>query len=251
MALASRTDLQEYCLRRLGHPVIEINVDEQQVSDRIDDALQLADHLGISCETLRISETMDDMTNVLSPVFKGHPSGLAEENIQARIRGVLLMAISNKFGYLLLSTGNKSELAVGYCTLYGDMNGGLSVLSDVPKTLVYQLAAYINREKERIPISSIEKPPSAELRPNQTDQDPLPPYNLLDKILKGYIEEGLSLAELCSDDVNLETVKWVITKVNQNEHKRRQAALGLKVTSKAFGSGRRMPIAAHWSLDVP
>jgi NAD+ synthase (glutamine-hydrolysing) len=174
------------------------------------------------------------------------------ENIQARIRSNILMALSNKFGYLVLSTGNKSELAVGYCTLYGDMSGGLAVISDVPKTMVYQLAHFINKKSKVIPDEIIKKAPSAELKPGQKDQDFLPAYNILDKILHYYIDEGYSLKNILDLDFDSEIVKWVIHAVNRNEYKRRQAAPGLKVTTKAFGMGRRMPIAAKYEeLEYP
>lgn len=156
------------------------------------------------------------------------------------------MAISNKFGHIVLSTGNKSELAVGYCTLYGDMSGGLAAISDVPKTMIYELAHYINREREIIPRSSIEKPPSAELKPNQVDQDTLPPYPILDDILHYYVEEGYSADEIIALGHAEQTVRWVIRAVDRNEYKRKQAAPGLRVTTKAFGVGRRMPIAARY-----
>jgi NAD+ synthase (glutamine-hydrolysing) len=170
------------------------------------------------------------------------------ENIQARIRGNILMALSNKFGYLVLSTGNKSELAVGYCTLYGDMSGGLSVLADVPKTMVYELARYLNREGEIIPLKIITKAPSAELRPHQKDQDTLPPYEVLDRIINDYLMEGLSYQDLVNQGLDPETVQWVIRTIDRNEYKRRQAAPGLKITSKAFGMGRRIPIAAKFEI---
>jgi NAD+ synthase (glutamine-hydrolysing) len=170
----------------------------------------------------------------------------AEENIQARVRGNVLMALSNKFGHLVITTGNKSELAVGYCTLYGDMSGGLAVLADVPKKMVYELARYINREHEVIPRASIEKPPSAELRPNQQDQDTLPPYEVLDEILSRYVEAGESAEEIVAAGFEKKTVDWIVAAVRKNEYKRRQAAPGIKVTSKAFGTGRRMPIAAKY-----
>jgi len=157
------------------------------------------------------------------------------------------MAMSNKFGYLVLSTGNKSELAVGYCTLYGDMSGGLAVISDVPKTMIYELALYINREIEVIPCASITKPPSAELKPNQVDQDTLPPYPVLDQILHHYVEEGHSVQEIITCGFDPDIVRWVAHAVDRNEYKRKQAAPGLKVTTKAFGVGRRMPIAARLS----
>ena len=174
---------------------------------------------------------------------------MTEENIQARIRGALLMAMSNKFGSMLLTTGNKSELAVGYCTLYGDMCGGLAVISDVPKTLVYRLARYVNRESERIPPSTIEKPPSAELRPGQKDSDSLPPYDVLDTILEDYVEDNIApelIAETHSFDLSL--VQQVVKMVDRSEYKRQQAAPGLKISEKAFGFGRRYPIAAKLGM---
>ncbi len=166
--------------------------------------------------------------------------------MQARLRGMTLMALSNKFGHVVLSTGNKSELAVGYCTLYGDMAGGLAVISDVPKTMVYALARWINRQDEVIPVSTIEKPPSAELKPGQTDQDSLPPYEVLDEILRLYVEENMSGRDIIAHGFDEKTVRWVQRRVDINEYKREQAAPGLKVTSRAFGVGRRMPIAQHY-----
>ena len=177
---------------------------------------------------------------------------LAMGTAQARLRGMTLMALSNKFGHLVLSTGNKSELAVGYCTIYGDMAGGLAVISDVPKTMIYELARFINSEASRtgkreiIPASTIEKPPSAELRPNQKDQDTLPPYDVLDAILRLYVEDNLSAAEIIGQGFDEKTVRWVQRRVDLNEYKRAQAAPGLKVTSRAFGVGRRMPIAQRY-----
>lgn len=212
----------------------------------IEDSRQLAANLNMGFENLPIASIFQTYLAALEDVFRGTSMDVTEENIQARIRGALLMAYSNKFGALLLSTGNKSEMAVGYCTLYGDMSGGLSVLSDVPKTLVYELATYINRTHEIIPQAIIDKAPSAELRPDQKDQDSLPPYPVLDRILAGYIEEGMDADALVAEGLERETVEWVIRTVNRNEYKRRQAAPGLKVTSKAFGGGRRMPIAARY-----
>jgi NAD+ synthase (glutamine-hydrolysing) len=210
----------------------------------VDDSKKLAEKIGIEFKTIPISSIYDSYLKTLEEYFKGREFDVTEENIQARIRGNILMAFSNKFGYLVLSTGNKSELAVGYCTLYGDMSGGLSVLSDVPKTIVYELANYINRKSEIIPKQIIKKAPSAELKPDQVDQDTLPPYPVLDKILHHYIEEESSPEEIIGMGFDPETVKWVIRTVERNEYKRSQAAPGLKVTSKAFGVGRRMPIAA-------
>jgi NAD+ synthase (glutamine-hydrolysing) len=212
----------------------------------VDDSIGLAKNLGIQLKEIPIGSINNAYLETLKPHFDGKPPDIAEENIQARIRGNILMALSNKFGYLVLSTGNKSEMAVGYCTLYGDMSGGLSVISDVPKTMVYKIAEYINRNKEIIPRATITKPPSAELRANQTDQDSLPPYDVLDQILQSYLEDGLSSDEIVAKGIARETVAWVIKAIVQSEYKRRQAAPGLKVTSKAFGIGRRMPIAARY-----
>ncbi|HVU17282.1 MAG TPA: NAD+ synthase [Candidatus Didemnitutus sp.] len=211
-----------------------------------DDAAAVAQHLGIQYHSLSIADVVASAEKTLAPLFAGRARDIAEENIQARARGLLLMAISNKFGALLLTTGNKSELAVGYCTLYGDMCGGLAVISDVFKTQVYALSRWINREREVIPRSSIEKPPSAELRPNQTDQDSLPPYDLLDAILKGYVEEGLTRRDLIERGFAPEIVQDVARKVDLNEYKRKQAAPGLKITPLAFGVGRRIPIVQKY-----
>ncbi len=211
-----------------------------------DDAALMAKNLGIQYHTLAIADVVAAAEQTLGPLFVGRPRDIAEENIQARARGLLLMAISNKFGALLLTTGNKSELAVGYCTLYGDMCGGLAVLSDVFKTQVYALSRWINRHKEIIPLNSIEKPPSAELRPDQTDQDSLPPYDVLDAILKGYVEQGLSRADLVAQGFDPAVVNDVVRKVDLNEYKRKQAAPGLKITQLAFGVGRRLPIVQKY-----
>ena len=209
------------------------------------DAEALAKNLGIAYHVVPIDDIFQSYLDALAPVLPG-PQGVAEENIQARVRGAALMAYSNKHGSLLLSTGNKSELAVGYCTLYGDMCGGLAVINDVPKTLVYDLARYLNREAEVIPVSSITKAPSAELRPNQTDQDTLPPYEIIDAIVEGYVERGLDRAALVAQGLAPEVVADVIGRIDRNEYKRRQAAPGLRITSKAFGVGRRFPIAASY-----
>ena len=208
-----------------------------------DDARTLAQNLGIKFIEIPINDIFKSYTRSLTEVFKGLKPDEAEENIQARIRGTLLMALSNKFGAILLSTGNKSETAVGYCTIYGDMNGGLAVISDVPKTLVYRLAQHINREKEIIPARVISRPPSAELRPHQTDQDSLPPYDVLDAILDAAIEKNLAFDDIVALGYDPSTVRDVLRRIVMNEYKRRQAAPGLKVTSKAFGYGRRYPIA--------
>lgn len=211
----------------------------------IDDARRLAANLGIRFELIAIGEPFEAYRHALSGVFAGLKEDVTEENLQARIRGGILMALSNKIGAMVLSTGNKSELAVGYCTLYGDMCGGLAVISDVPKTQVYRMARYVNRKQEIIPQATIDKAPSAELRPNQTDQDSLPPYDVLDAILLDYIEDYKSAEQIAQEhgfDVAL--VRSVMRMVDRNEYKRQQAAVGLKISEKAFGVGRRMPIAA-------
>jgi NAD+ synthase (glutamine-hydrolysing) len=213
------------------------------------DARRLAGNLGIELAVLPITDTVASYHKTLEKTFAGLREDVTEENIQARIRGNLLMALSNKFGSLVLSTGNKSELAVGYCTLYGDMAGGLAVISDVPKTMVYDLASFVNRDKELIPREIIAKAPSAELRPNQTDQDTLQPYEDLDRILKGYVEDLQSpeqIAEECL--LPLDLVRSVALQVDRNEYKRKQAPPGLKVTSKAFSVGRRFPLAQKFSV---
>ncbi|MBP7142395.1 MAG: NAD+ synthase [Opitutaceae bacterium] len=211
-----------------------------------DDARRLADNLGLRFETIAIGDAVAACEASLGPVFDGRPRDVTEENLQARIRGVIMMALSNKFGALLLTTGNKSEVAVGYCTLYGDMCGGLAVISDVFKTQVYALARWINRDREIIPLNSIEKPPSAELRPGQTDQDSLPPYDMLDAILRGYVEEGLSRRDLVSQGFSESVVSDIARKVDLNEYKRKQSAPGLKITPLAFGVGRRIPIVQKY-----
>ena len=215
----------------------------------VEDALQLAQNLGMPCLNIPIAESFEVFKSQMLPAFRDRPEDATEENMQARLRGLTLMSLSNKFGHLLLTTGNKSELAVGYCTLYGDMCGGLAAISDVPKTLVYELARHLNASSELIPLRTIEKVPSAELRPNQTDQDTLPPYDILDAILRLYVEENLGVAEIAAQGFDPETVRWVARKVDFNEYKREQAAPGLKVTSRAFGMGRRMPIAQRYSAD--
>src|SRR6266513_362468 len=212
----------------------------------IDDAKRLAGNLGIKLLHSPIAETFAVFKSQFKEIFSGLPENETEENMQPRLRAMTLMALSNKFGHLLLTTGNKSELAVGYCTMYGDMAGGLAVISDVPKTMIYELARFINRKREIIPVSTIEKPPSAELRPNQKDQDTLPPYDVLDAILRLYVEENLSASEIAAQGFDEATVRWVQRRVDLNEYKRAQAAPGLKVTSRAFGVGRRMPIAQRY-----
>jgi NAD+ synthetase len=216
------------------------------------DALALAKNLQIQCLEIPIADAFAVFKAQFKEVFAGRTEDATEENMQARLRGMTLMALSNKFGHLVLSTGNKSELAVGYCTIYGDMAGGLAVISDVPKTMIYQLARFINSEASRadkgeiIPAATMEKPPSAELRPNQKDQDTLPPYDVLDAILRLYVEDNLSVAEIVAQGFDQKTVRWVQRRVDLNEYKRAQAAPGLKVTSRAFGVGRRMPIAHRY-----
>jgi NAD+ synthase/NAD+ synthase (glutamine-hydrolysing) len=209
----------------------------------LSDALALAEALGIGTQTLPIAPVMSAFDSVLAEPFAGRPADVTEENLQARIRGSLLMALSNKTGALLLTTGNKSELATGYCTLYGDMNGALAVIADLYKTLVYRIARWVNRGGAIIPASSIEKPPSAELRPNQIDQDSLPPYDVLDAILLRHIEHGADAMTLQADGFDADVVRRVLHLVRISEFKRRQAAPALKVTARAFGTGWRMPIA--------
>ena len=213
----------------------------------IDDARVLARNLGIRFELLSINPAYEAYREILRDVFAGLPQDVTEENIQSRARGAVLMALSNKFGAIVLSTGNKSELGVGYCTLYGDMVGGLAVISDVPKTLVYRLSAYVNSCRPVIPQASLEKPPSAELRPDQKDSDSLPPYEILDAILEDYIEDSHSAQQISADrNFDIELVKRVIRMVDRAEYKRQQAAPGLKISPKAFGYGRRVPIAAKF-----
>ena len=216
------------------------------------DAAALAQRLGISYETVAIESVHAAMETALGPIFAGTVPGLAEENMQARIRGNILMAMSNKLGHLLLTTGNKSEVATGYCTLYGDMCGGLAVISDVPKTMVYTLARHINQlavdagRPAPIPESTLTKPPSAELRPNQTDQDSLPDYDTLDAVLQRYVEQEKSTWDIINEGFDRDTVLRVARLVDLNEYKRKQMPPGLKVTSRAFGFGRRMPIAQRY-----
>ena len=215
----------------------------------IEDAATLAKNLGIQFEVIRIGGIFDSYLEALHPVFANRAADVTEENIQARIRGAVLMALSNKFCALVLTTGNKSELGVGYCTLYGDMCGGLAVISDVPKTLVYKLARYVNSRRPVIPESTLEKPPSAELRPDQKDSDSLPPYKVLDAILEDYIEENRAPEEIAAErGFDLALVRQVAGMVDRNEYKRQQAAPGLKISTKAFGYGRRYPIAAKLDL---
>ena len=211
----------------------------------IDDARALAGNLGIRFELLSIDRAFEAYRQTLQEVFAGKKEDVTEENIQSRARGTLLMALSNKFGAIVLSTGNKSELGVGYCTLYGDMVGGLAVISDVPKTLVYRLSHYVNSRRPVIPMPTLEKPPSAELRPNQKDSDSLPPYEILDAVLEDYVEAVHSAERIAADHgFDLEVVRRVVRMVDRAEYKRQQAAPGIKISPKAFGYGRRFPIAA-------
>jgi NAD+ synthase (glutamine-hydrolysing) len=209
----------------------------------ITDAIALGQNLGIQTTQLPIQDLMTGFDRTLAPLFADTGFGIAEENIQSRIRGNLLMAIANKFGHLLLSTGNKSEIAVGYCTLYGDMNGGLAVIADVPKTQVYALCRWLNRRQELIPINIIDKPPSAELKPGQVDQDSLPSYEVLDDLLEKIICEHRSTTELIAQGFEPAVVSKIRQLVQRAEFKRRQAPPGLKITDRAFGTGWRMPIA--------
>ena len=216
----------------------------------LSDAEALAKNLGIRYEVLPIEPVFQSVEKQLAKVFAGTKPNEAEENVQSRLRGVTLMALSNKFGALVLTTGNKSEMAVGYCTLYGDMCGALAAIADVFKTDVYKIARWVNREREIIPAASITKPPSAELRPNQTDQDSLPPYEMLDQILDAYVVQNLSKAEIIARGFDAAVVNDVINKITFSEYKRRQAAPGLKVSPRAFGIGRRIPIAQKFRATL-
>ena len=211
----------------------------------IDDARTLAKNLGIRFELLSINQAYEAYRETLRDVFSGYAEDVTEENLQSRARGMILMALSNKFGAIVLSTGNKSELGVGYCTLYGDMVGGLAVISDVPKTLVYRVSEYVNSRRQVIPRATLEKPPSAELRANQKDSDSLPPYDILDAVLEDYVEDSHPAERIAADrGIDIEVVRRVIRLVDRAEYKRQQAAPGLKISPKAFGYGRRFPIAA-------
>ena len=215
----------------------------------MDDAAALAENLGIRFDTIPIDDVFASYLSVLEPHFEDSPFGVAEENLQARTRGAILMGLSNKFGPMVLATGNKSEMAAGYATLYGDMVGGYAVLKDVFKTLVYDLARWRNKDGEAIPENTISKPPSAELRPNQKDSDSLPPYDVLDGILVRYIEGDMGVAEIVADGYDAATVGRVAAMVDRNEYKRRQAAPGVKITVKAFGKDRRLPITNRYRPD--
>ena len=228
--------------------VLGVLMPSQYSSDHsVTDAVALAENLGIRHQIIPIRKIFDVYREELKPVFKDAPEDITEENLQARIRGNLLMALSNKYGMLLVSTGNKSELAVGYTTLYGDACGGLAVISDVPKTMVYELAAYLNLEREIIPLNTIQKPPSAELRPDQKDSDSLPPYEVLDPILVAYIEDNQTAEQIVAKTgYDEKLVREILRKVDRNEYKRKQLPIGLKITTKAFGFGRRWPIAQRY-----
>jgi len=212
----------------------------------ITDSIDLADNLEIDYEIIKIEDIYKEFVEKLNPVFNNTPFNVAEENIQARTRGTLLMGVSNKLGYILLNTTNKSEMAVGYGTLYGDLAGGLSVIADIYKTEAYQLAEYINRDDQIIPCHIINKPPSAELRPNQYDSDSLPDYSILDKVLYEYIEKRQGPRELITMGFDEKLVKRILRMVNMNEFKRYQTAPVLRVSEKAFGMGRRVPIVARY-----
>ena len=229
--------------------VLNIFMPSQYTSrDNYEDTKKLADNLGTEYRIVPIDSMFGEFIKYLSPEYEREAPGVTEQNIQARIRGSILMGVSNKEGRLLLSTGNKSELAVGYCTLYGDMNGGLSVISDVPKTKVYEIARLFNVKRERIPQRILEKAPSAELKPDQTDQDDLPPYDVLDAILKEYVEEMKSVDEIVAMGFDTKIVNDIVKRIHRNEYKRNQAPPGLKVTSKAFGYGRRFPLAQRYFI---
>ncbi len=208
----------------------------------VEDSFALAKNLGIRCEEVSISDAFASVKRAMSPVFERQGEDVTEENMQARLRGLFLMSLSNKDNHLLLTTGNKSELAVGYCTIYGDMCGGLAVISDLPKTKVFEVSKWVNRDAERIPWNTITKPPSAELRPDQKDQDSLPEYDILDAILELYVEQHLGAEEITARGFDETMVRWIQRRVDLNEWKRQQAAPGIRITSKAFGMGRRMPI---------
>jgi NAD+ synthetase len=235
-------------VRALGKENVEAVLMPSRYSSEgsVTDALALADNLGVRHRTIPIDGLFSGYLRDLTPWFEGKPPDVTEENLQARIRGNILMALSNKFGHLVLTTGNKSEMAAGYCTLYGDMAGGLAVLCDVPKTTVYRICRVINREREIIPSAILDKPPSAELRPNQTDQDSLPPYDLLDDIIERHIVGKDDEPALVRDGFDPETTKRLLNLIRKSEYKRRQAAPGLKLTYKAFGYGRRIPLAQRW-----
>ena len=237
-------------LEALGREnVLGVTMPSQYTSgETLSDAELLARNLGLTLHTIPIKAILEVYLRELAPAFGPGPLGVEAENLQARIRGNLLMALSNRFGWLVLTTGNKSETAVGYCTLYGDMAGGFAVIKDVPKTLVYELSAHVNQTagREIIPQSVIVRPPTAELRPDQKDEDSLPPYAVLDPILQAYVEQDKVLDEIAAEGFDPEVVKEVVRLVDLNEYKRRQAPPGVKITPKAFGRDRRLPITNHY-----
>jgi NAD+ synthase (glutamine-hydrolysing) len=240
-ACIAKEALGEDCVLGLGMP------SRFSSEGSVSDAKKLALNLNISFKVIPIEDPFSSYLELLTPYFENKPTDVTEENLQARIRGMILMAFSNKFGYIVLNTGNKSEMAMGYATLYGDMCGGLSVLSDVTKQQVYALAHFINRDHEIIPVSTIEKPPSAELRPNQKDQDSLPEYDVIDQVLKCYVEEHQSPEQISKQTgYSIELVNDLIKRIHRNEYKRRQSPLGLRVSEKAFFSGRSFPIVEKW-----
>jgi NAD+ synthetase len=216
------------------------------IKESNDDALALARNLRLKTITLTIEEIAGAFEKVLAPVFENRPRDVTEENLQARVRGMLLMSLSNKFNWLLLTTGNKSEYATGYCTLYGDMAGGFAVLKDVSKTLVYRLSNFINRREEIIPANTIRRPPTAELRANQRDQDTLPPYDLLDRMISAHVENNRSVADLEAEGVSRATAVEFMRMAARSEFKRRQSPPGIKITARAFGRERRMPITCGY-----
>lgn len=229
--------------------VLGVSMPSQYSSEgSITDAKALADNLGVECIVIPVKELFDTYLKVMEPVFSGLPQDVTEENLQARIRGNILMAISNKFGHLVLATGNKSEISVGYCTLYGDMVGGFAAIKDLPKELVYKLSRYKNNAEGRdiIPANTIVKPPSAELRPDQKDEDSLPPYEILDVILEAYVEENKSVTEIVKMGYKEEVIREVMKLVDQSEYKRRQGSPGIKITPRAFGKDRRMPVTNRY-----
>ncbi|MFA6431089.1 MAG: NAD+ synthase [Candidatus Margulisiibacteriota bacterium] len=211
-----------------------------------EDAKKICANLGVKLDEIPIKYTFSTYLNNLSPLFQGKPVGIAEENLQARVRGNYLMALSNKFGWLVLTTGNKSEMSTGYCTLYGDMAGGFAVLKDVPKTMVYKLVEWRNSAKEAIPQTIIDRPPTAELKPDQKDQDTLPPYDVLDAIIQAYVEENKSLKQIIALGFDEATVKNVIAMIDRSEYKRRQSPPGPRITKRAFGKDWRLPITNHY-----
>ena len=237
-----------FAVQALGAENVHVVLLPSQYSSdgSIDDSLKLVKNLGISKAQISIQPAVDTLINTVRPHFEGRPEDTTEENLQSRVRGIILMSLANKLGHMLLTTGNKSELATGYCTLYGDMCGGLAVIADVYKTDIYRVSNYINREKEIIPHEIIDKAPSAELRPNQTDQDSLPPYPILDTILRAYLEENKEYEEILKEVPDPVTVKKMLRLVDLNEFKRKQAAPALRVSYKAFGYGRRFPIVQGW-----